>query len=164
MKRFLSVAMLAGALSLVGYAQTSMTPAMQNAPPRKSPLAEYAGAWIGMFQGHAWMTIKLTLQGDLISGSLEHRKDVQFNDNGELKSVSDEKVTEAVEKSQLNGDGLLLTTKDPETQETNRYLIRLTTANTAEVKMVAMNMPPGMPKPKPWTLSRVGPATTAPVR
>jgi hypothetical protein len=30
--------------------------------------------------------------------------------------------------------------------------------------MVAMNMPPGMPKPKPWTLSRVGPTAVAPVR
>jgi hypothetical protein len=30
--------------------------------------------------------------------------------------------------------------------------------------MVAMNMPPGMPKPKPWTLSRVGPTAVGPVR
>jgi len=164
MKRFLSTAMLVVALSLIGYAQTSMTPAMQNAPARKSPLAEYAGAWIGMFQGHAWMTIRLSLQGNQVSGSLQRPQDLQFNDDGNIKSISDERSTATVENGQLTGDGLLLTVKDPNSKESDRYLIRLTTANTAEVKMVAMNMPPGMPKPKPWMLSRVGPSTPAPVR
>lgn len=164
MKRAISAAMLAVALSLIGYAQTSMTPAMQNAPARKSPLAEYAGAWIGMFQGHTWLAIRLSLQGNEISGSVQHPHDMQFNDQGEIKSVSDERSTAIVQNGQLTGDGLLLTVKDPNSQETDRYVIRLTTANTAEVKMVAMNMPPGMAKPKPWTLSRVGPSTMAPVR
>ena len=26
---------------------------------------------------------------------------------------------------------------------------------TAEIKMIAMNMPPGMPKPKPWKVMKV---------
>ena len=58
----------------------------------------------------------------------------------------------------------LLTASDTGTQETHRYLMRLTSDNTAEVKMVAMSMPPGMPKPKPWKLSRVGPSAITPVR
>ncbi len=164
MKRVVSAAMLAVALSLIGYAQTSMTPAMQNAPARKSPMADYAGAWIGTFEGHTWLAIRLSLQGNQISGSVQHPHDLQFNDQGELKSVSDERSTAMVENGQINGDGLLLTVKDPGSEQTDRYMIRLTSANTAEVKMVAMNMPPGMAKPKPWTLSRVGPTAVAPVR
>lgn len=164
MKRIISAAMLAVALSLIGYAQTSMTPAMQNAPPRKSPLAEYAGAWIGMFEGHAWLTIRLSLQGNQVSGTIQRPQELQFADSGDLKSVGDQRLTWTVENSQLTGDGLLLTVKNADSPQADRYVIRLTTANTAEVKMVAMNMPPGMPKPKPWTLSRVGPATPAPVR
>lgn len=164
MKRFLSIAMLVVAVSFVGYAQTSMTPAMQNAPPRKSPLAEYAGAWIGTFQGHTWMAIRLTLQGNQVSGTIQRPQELQFADSGELKSVGDEQLTWTVEKSQLTGDGLLLTVKNADNPQTDHYVVRLTTANTAEVKMVAMNMPPGMPKPKPWTLSRVGPTAVTPVR
>ena len=164
MKRVVSIAMLAAAMSILGYAQTSMTPGMQNAPQRKSPLAEYAGAWAGSFEGHVWISFRLKLQGDQITGTVQHPTKVQWNDDGELKSIGDEQVTEVVEKSQLNGDGLLLTTKDSQAQETNRYVIRLTTANTAEVKMVAMSMPPGMAKPKPWMLNRVGPTAIAPVR
>jgi hypothetical protein len=164
MKRVLSIAMLVVAASFAGYAQTSMTPAMQNAPARKSPLAEYAGAWVGTFQGHTWMAIRLTLQGNEVSGTIQRPQDLQFADSGELKSVGDQQLTWTVEKSQLTGDGLLLTVKNADNPQTDRYVVRLTTANTAEVKMVAMNMPPGMPKPKPWTLNRVGPSAVAPVR
>ncbi len=164
MKRFLTIAMLVVAGSFVGYAQTSMTPAMQNAPPRKSPLAEYAGAWVGTFQGRTWMAIRLTLQGNQVSGTIQRPQELQFADSGDLKSVGDQQLTWTVEKSQLTGDGLLLTVKNPDTPQPDHYVVRLTTANTAEVKMVAMNMPPGMPKPKPWTLNRLGPTAVAPVR
>jgi hypothetical protein len=164
MKRAVYIAMLAMAVAMMGYAQTSMAPGMQNAPARKSPLAEYAGAWAGTFQGHTWMSIRLALQGNQITGTMQHPHDIQFNDNGEIKSVGDERSTAMVENAQLNGDGLLLTVKDPNTQETDHYVMRLTTANTAEVKMVAMSMPPGMAKPKPWMVSRVGPTAVTPVR
>lgn len=164
MKRVLSVAMFAVALSLVSFAQSSMTPAMQNAPKRKSPLAEYAGGWIASFQGHTWMTMRLALEANQITGTVQRPNDLKFSDNGELKSVGDEQKTATIENAQLNGDGLLLTVKNPDTQEATRYEMRLTTANTAEVKVVAMSMPPGMPKPKPFTLMRVGPTAVAPVR
>ncbi len=164
MKRVLSLAMLAVTLSCIGYAQTSMTPAMQNAPARKSPLADYAGAWIGTFEGRPWLTVRLALQGNQVSGTIQRPQDLQFADSGDLKSVGDEKLTWTVENSQLTGDGLLLTVKNADNPQSDRYVIRLTTANTAEVKMVAMSMPPGMPKPKPWTLSRVGATAIAPVR
>ncbi len=164
MRRLLSFAMFVIVLSVPVLSQTSMTPAMQNAPARKSPLAEYAGAWIGTFQGHTWMNIRLAVQANQVSGTLQRPNEVQFNDMGEIKSVGDEQSTAAVENAVLNGDGLLLTVKDPGTQKTSQYMMRLTSGNLAELKMVAMSMPPGMPKPKPWKLSRVGPSAVAPVR
>jgi len=69
-----------------------------------------------------------------------------------------------VDSAVLNGDGLLITVKDNGTQQTDRYMMRLTGADTAELKMVAMSMPPGMAKPKPWKLSRVGPNAVTPAR
>ncbi len=164
MKRLPLIAMLVVSLALVGVAQTSMAPGMQNAPVRKSPLADYAGAWIGTFQGHTWINIRLNLQGTQMTGTVQHQKDLQFDNSGELKSVGEEQVSGTVETAVINGDGLLLTVKDPGTQQTDRYLMRLTGGNTAEVKMVAMSMPPGMPKLKPWKLSKVGPSAVTPVR
>jgi len=164
MRRFISIAVLIVGLAIVGLAQTSMTPGMQNAPARKSPLAGYVGAWIGTFDGHAWLTIRLTQQGTQLSGTVQRQSDVKFNDQGEIKSVGEEQTTSAVENSLLNGDGLLLTVKEPGTQQTDRYLMRLTGADTAELKMVAMSMPPGMAKPKPWKLNRVGANAITPVR
>ena len=164
MKRFVPVAVLIVGLAMVGLAQTSMTPGMQNAPARKSPLAGYAGAWIGTFDGHAWLTVRLTEQGTQLSGTVQRQNEVKFNDQGEIKSVGEEQTTAAVENSLINGDGLMLTVKDPGTQQTDRYMMRLTSANTAELKMVAMSMPPGMAKPKPWKLSRVGPNAVTPAR
>jgi hypothetical protein len=164
MKRVLSVALLVISSTFIVLGQTSMTPALQNAPARKSPLEGYTGSWIGMFQGHAWITVKLNKQGTDLIGSLQRPRDLEFQNSGELKSVSEETSTDAVQKSELQGDSLLLTVKDPGTQETFHYVMRLTSANTAELKMSGMNMKPGMPKPRPWQLSRVGPSAVTPVR
>jgi hypothetical protein len=159
MRRLVSVAVTLIALCVVGWAQTSMTPAMQNAPARKSPLAGYVGAWIGTFQGHTWLTVRLMQRGDQLTGMLQRPHDVQFDDQGDVKSVSDEKWTGRVESAQLNGDGLLLTVKDPAARKTDRYLMRLTNDTTAEVNMV-----PGAPKSKPWKLTKVAANAITPVR
>jgi hypothetical protein len=164
MKRFLSFAILAIAMSAISIAQTSMTPQMQNAPVRKSPLADYAGVWNGAFEGHAWISINLKLQANQLSGTMQRPHDFQFANDGAIKSVSDEKLTEGVENAVLQGDGLLLTVKDPGTQQTDHYVMRLTGAGTAELKMVAMSMPPGMPKPQPWKLTKVTPNAVTPTR
>ena len=73
-------------MSVFAMAQTSMTPQMQNAPARKSPLARYAGAWIGIFEGHAWMSITLNLQADQLSGTMQRAHDFQFNNGGGLRA------------------------------------------------------------------------------
>jgi len=163
MKRLMSVALLMLSLATLAIAQTSMTPGLQNAPARKSPLAGYAGSWIGTFQGHTWITIRLIDQGTALTGTLQRPQELQFADSGALKSVGQEQTTSAVQNAVVQGDGLLLTVKDPGTQQTARYVMRLMSANTAELKMLEMSMPPGMAKPRPWELSRVGPTAVAPV-
>jgi hypothetical protein len=164
MKRFMTLVLLVISISLVGVAQTTTGAQTPNAPVRKSPLAPYAGAWIGIFEGHAWMSIRLNLQANQLSGSMQRAHDFKFNNNGGLQSVSQDQVTEGVENAVLQGDGLLLTVKEPQTQQVTHYVLRLNGPDTAELKMVAMSMPPGMPKPLPWKLSRVGASTaSAPV-
>jgi hypothetical protein len=145
---------LALAIALPSSAQA---PPGQPKPKPVSPYAEYAGEWASSFDGNVWLRFRLVLQGDALTGSLVHAKSIEWNDNGELKSVSDEQATESVTSAEVNPDGLLLTLKDAETQETDRYLVRLTSPakDTAEVKVIGMKMPPGMAKPKPWKITKV---------
>lgn len=161
MKRFSVLVLLVLATSLATVAQTAMAPQGPNAPARKSPLAPYAGAWIGMFDGHVWMSIRLNLQANEITGSVQRAQEFKFNDNGGLQSVSQDQITEGVQNGVLRGDGLLLTVKNPGTQQVSHYVLRLTGPDTAELKMVAMSMPPGMPKPMPFKLSRVTASTAS---
>lgn len=140
------------------------SPAASNstAPKLKaSPLAEYAGEWSSVFDGKVWLSLHLELRGEQLSGRLVHPKHIEMNDNGELKSVSEEQFTEDVTEAVVNPDGLLLSLKDTDTQEQDRYQMRLILPdkNAADLKMIGMPMPPGMPKPKPWRLVKSGSAT-----
>jgi hypothetical protein len=146
-------------LCIAMAAQTSPVQAPPGAP-RKSPLADYAGTWIGSFEGKTWITVRLALQGERLAGSIQHPHNLEFNDQGELKSISGDQTTETVQDAQANPNGLLLTTKDPDTQETNRFTMKLTSDSAGEIKMNAMKMPPGMPKIKPWKLAKA--AASAP--
>ena len=161
MKR--ALLLLVMTLGVAAVAQVSSNPAAPGKPVRKSPLADYVGTWSGSFEGKSWLTVKLSLQADHLAGSIQHATHLQFNDQGEIRSVSEDQSTEVVQDAQVNPDGLLLTAKDPDTQETNRYTMKLTGESTAEIKMSAMKMPPGMPKIKPWKVTRAGaspPAST----
>ena len=128
-------------------------------PPR---FAEYAGDWTATFDGKVWLRLRLEVRDDQITGALLRASKLAVNDNGELKSVSDEQSGETVTSAVLNPDGLLLTLKSADSQETDRYMMRIVTAekDNAELKMIAMTMPPGMPKPKPWRLVKSGIAHT----
>jgi len=164
MKRFFILVMLLIATSVVGFTQTATTQQTPSAPVKKSPLADYAGTWTSAFEGHPWLTIRLTSQGTALSGSVQRAHEFQFADSGLLKSVSEDQITESIDSAALQGDGLLITVKDPNAQQPNRYLLRLTGANTADLKMVAMSMPPGMPKPQPWKLTKVTASAVAPAQ
>jgi len=148
---------------VVTTAVAAQTAAQSNSekPVKKNPLAAYAGTWTGAFEGKTWLTVKLALQADRLSGSIQRPRNLQFSDQGEIKSVGEEQSTEVVQDAQVNPDGLLLTTKDPDTQETNRFTMKLTGESTAEIKMSAMKMPPGMPKIKPWKLTKGGAPSAA---
>ena len=156
------------AVGIAGWCQAP--PGSATASPQKpkvSPLAEYAGEWTATFDGKVWLRLHLELRGDQITGALLHARNLAVNDNGELKSVSEEQSGETVTSAVLNPDGLLLTFKDQDSQQTDRYTMRLVTAekDAADLKMIAMSMPPGMPKPKPWRLvkSGIAPANKTPV-
>lgn len=148
---------LSAAIAQTGPKQNPNSPqGAAQAPAKKNPQVPYAGNWIGAFEGKPWILLNLNLIGEQFSGSLQRAKNIDLNDNGEIKHVSEEFVTYPLVDAKLNPDGLLISVKDPGTQEVFRYIMKLNSDPiAAEIKMIAMNMPPGMPKPKPWKLMKV---------
>jgi len=146
-------------LALAAGGQTASDTAKK--PVKPNPLAPYAGNWTAELDGRAWLIVKLAMQGDQITGSIQRPNKLNFSDDGNVKSVSEERLTETVQAAQINNDSLFLTVKAADATETDRFVMRLTGENSAEMKMVAMSMPPGMPKPKPWKLAKA-PGSGAP--
>ena len=132
------------------------------APPRKSPLAAYAGTWTADFEGKPILEVKLALNGDQMTGSVRHPRSIELYDNGDLKSAGNDYSAEVLQEATITGDGLLLTVKDETTNELDRFSMQLTSESSANIKMLAMSMPPGMPKPKPWKLTKITTAAAAP--
>jgi len=162
MRQFVVVPLIA-VLTVFSVAQTQTPPRApaQGTAIRKSPLAGYTGTWVGSLDGKPWLTLRLTQQGEQLTGSLQRPATMQFTDQGDVRSVSDEQLEEPVTEAVVNPDGLLLSVKNEQSQQTDRFTMRLTGENTAELKMSAMSMPPGMPKLKPWKLSKAATATAA---
>jgi hypothetical protein len=147
------------AVTLTAWSQTPPGPASSLPPKvRVSPLAEYAGTWTATFDGKVWLRLQLELRGDQLIGAMLRARKLTSYDNGELKSVSEEQSGETIADAVLNPDGLLLTMRNPDSQETERYMMRLVAPakDSAELKMIAMSMPPGMSKPRPWRLVKTG--------
>jgi hypothetical protein len=141
----------------------SQTSANQNpnggvnaAPAKPSPLVPYAGTWTSAVAGRRFVTLQLAIRAGKVIGSLQHPRNVDFADNGEVKNFSDDFSAGLLQDAEITGDGLLLTVKDESTNEVDRFSMQLTGDTTATLKMLAMSMPPGMAKPKPWKLTKTG--------
>ena len=152
----------AAAFALAGWSQTPAIPSAKAPVVKKSPLAPYAATWIATSQGRTFVTLRLVQNGEQLSGSIRHPVNIDTDDNGDVKSFSDDFSTAVVQDGTLTGDGVLLTVKDDKSNEVDRFSMQLTSDTTATLKMLAMKMPPGMAKPKPWKLTKTSAATSPP--
>ena len=135
----------------------SIPPSTKAKAESVSPFEQYAGDWTSLFNGRPWLLLRLELHLNTLGGALVHARTVELNDNGELKSMGEEQAIETVINAEVNPDGLLLSVKDTETQKTGRYLMKLLPSDkdSADLKMVGMEVRPGLPKPKPWRVTKV---------
>ena len=151
--------LLALALLSVQLAAWCQAPVSGNAASAKaqrvSPFAGYVGDWVAVLDGKVWLLLELELHGEQLTGWLTHSRDIEMNDEGGLRSASEERVKEAITEAVVNPDGLLLTVRYADAKQFDHYVMKLNaTGDAAELKMAGMTMPPGMPKPKPWTLTK----------
>lgn len=149
------------ALLTAGWSQVPAPGNTKPPIPKKSPLAPYAGTWTGTSLGRIFVTLRLAQGDDQLSGSIEHPRRIDTDDAGDVKNFSDDFSTAVVVDAKLTGDGVLLTVKEGGDNEVSRFSMRLTGETTATLKMLAMEMPPGMAKPRPWKLTKAG-ATASP--
>ena len=119
----------------------------------------FVGTWQGQFQGKTFVTIKLVNQDGKLNGTVS-RGSIQVDSNGELSSAVSSDSADPIIDTTLKGGTLRITTKDQESQDLDQCEMRLTGADQAELQL--LGAPSGTPTPKPWKLTRVADASTAP--
>jgi hypothetical protein len=146
------------AFLILAYVSAGSCQAPASTPKAKpvSPLLAYAGDWTASLNGTVWLRLRLEMRGDELIGAVLRSRKIEVSDSGEIRTVSDEQAGEKVTSAEVNPDGLLLKTIDAQTQEANRYAMKLVPPanDTADIKLIGMSMPPGMPKPKPWRVTK----------
>ena len=153
MKKLLLILVLpAIALAAWGQAPASGT-TKSSITEQASPFADYVGDWVATLDSKVWLLLTLEIHEDKLGGWLTHSHDLEINDEGGLRSASGEKVKEAIASATVSADGLLLTIKSGGDRAPDQYMMRVTEpGKAAELKVVATDLPEGMPQPKPWLL------------
>jgi LssY C-terminus len=120
----------------------------------------FAGTWQAQFQGKTFLTIKLASQDGKLTGTVSHTN-VQLDQNGDLTSAEPGTGEDSVVDTKLDGNTLLLTGKDQQSQATTQFQITLTGADQAEVQQLGKI---SGATPKPWKLERVAASSAAPAK
>ncbi len=152
MKRWLLILVLP-AVALVAWGQAPASGATKSSTAEQvSPFTDYVGDWVSTLDGKVWLLLELEPHDGELKGWLTHARDLEINDEGGLRSASGEKVKEAIATATLSPEGLLLTVKYGD-KTPDQYVMRvIEPGKIAELKLVAVDVPAGMPEPKPWPL------------
>jgi hypothetical protein len=141
------MSLAAGLLAFVLCSLANRSAALQ--PPASSDA--FAGTWQAQFQGKTFLTIKLAKQDGKLTGTISHIN-VQLDQNGNLTSAAPAEGEDPVVDTKLDGNTLLLTGKDQQSQAATQFQIKLAGADEAEVQQLGKI---SATAPKPWKLQRV---------
>jgi hypothetical protein len=141
------MSLAAGLLAFVLCSLANRSAALQ--PPASSDA--FAGTWQAQFQGKTFLTIKLAKQDGKLTGTISHI-DVQLDQNGNLTSAAPAEGEDPVVDTKLDGNTLLLTGKDQQSQAATQFQIKLAGADEAEVQQLGKI---SATAPKPWKLQRI---------
>jgi beta-lactamase regulating signal transducer with metallopeptidase domain len=116
----------------------------------EAELQQFVGTWHALFKGKTFLTIKLAQQHGKLTGTVSHA-DLQVGKDGELTSAEEHEGSDPIVEAKLTGGGLLITTKQEDSEDTIQCEMKLTGSDQAELRVLA---PPDVPTPKPWKLER----------
>ena len=141
-----------GVLCLTSVLVISGSFAQENKPSGKeADLQAYVGTWQAKLNDKVFQTIRLENSQGKITGNVS-RGNVVLNDDGELVSAEVLEGTDPIVDAKAGLGVLHLTIKPKDKDASNQFEMKLTGANTAELRIVGI---PDAEEIKPWTLERV---------
>ena len=122
-------------------------------PATSSNAKQFVGTWQGSFNGKPFLTVTFNVAGNKVSGSMSHA-DIDVNKAGELTKAEVRDGQDTITEAQVKGNVLRFTTKSTDGSEDSMQAeLKLIAPGKGEVRMVGL--PPDVPAPKPWAVSRV---------
>ena len=122
-------------------------------PATATNAKQFVGIWKASFQGNAFLTIALHIDGNKIVGTVSHAN-IELNNAGELTKAeaNDSEAPDPITDLRVDGNILRITTKSTDGSEDSiQAKLTLIAADDAELQMV---VPSDVPAPKPWKLKR----------
>ena len=114
---------------------------------------QFVGTWQASFKGSPFLTVIFRVADGKVTGSFSHA-DMQVNQAGELTKAEARDGEDPISDAQVKGNVLRFTTKSTDGSEDSLQAeLRLTGPDKGEIRL--LGIPPDVPSPKPWEVSRV---------
>ena len=137
-------------LSLVSCA---MVFAQDFQPATSSNAKQFVGTWQASFNGSRFLTVTFAVADSKVTGSAGHAN-IEVNQAGELTKAEARDGQDPITDAQVKGNLLRFTTKSTDGSEDSLQAeLRLIGPDRGEIRLIGL--PPDVPAPKPWEVSRV---------
>jgi len=122
-------------------------------PATNTNAKQFVGTWQASFKGSPFLTVTFSVADDKVSGSFSHA-DMEVNQAGELTKAEAKDGEDPIINAQVKGNVLRFTTKSTDGSEDSLQAeLKLIGPDKGEIHMIGL--PPDVPAPKPWEVSRV---------
>jgi len=121
-------------------------------PANSTNAKNFLGTWQARFHGKVFVTLKLVGNPQKLNGTMS-KASVDLNQDGSLASAEPNDGSNSIINARVNGKEMHFTSKSSDgTGDAVNWEIVLAGAGEAELQPI---VPPDVPKPKPWKLTRV---------
>ncbi len=122
-------------------------------PATSSNAKQFVGTWQASFKGSPFLTVIFSVADGKVSGSFSHA-DMEVNPAGELTKAEARDGEDPITEAQVKGNVLRFTTRSTDGSEDSLQAeLRLIATDKGEIHLIGL--PPDVPAPKPWEVSRV---------
>ena len=112
----------------------------------------YAGTWTAQFKGKTFLTLTLVSKNGTLSGTMTGAT-VRFNKDGSLSEATPKDTQHEVVDPLLNGGQLYFKTNEADKPPVG-FQMKLTAANSGELKLIIPGLPAGGADVQPWKIER----------
>jgi len=123
------------------------------AQDKTADLRAFSGTWISQFEGKTFVTLKLEMRGDSVTGTMSGAS-VHIDAAGNLSAAEPKPNLRDVSDAHLRDGVLQFKTKEAESSPVD-FEMKLDGADTGELTLKVPPRP-GAPVPKPWKITREG--------